>query len=248
LDVGLEESAVRALLAVLLAVAALGLRPWVQEPGGNRAYRKGDYARAAERYRAVMARRGADPRLSYNLGTALLRLGESELAYERLSESLDARSPELRARAFYNLGNSLIGRSGGENAGDLRAAMAAYRRSLLLDPTRDEARWNLELASHRLEQLESGQPSPTSPEQRPSVTPAGEPGDEREGLRGEQSRTGAAGSGSQLQGERADRGLADSPLTKELAEQILRAVEERERGLQRDKLRKERRQARGPDW
>ncbi len=238
----------RALFAVLLAMLALGLRPWGQEPGGNRAYRQGDYAKAVERYRAVLTRRGADPRLSYNLGTALLRLGESDLARERLSESLDARSLELRARVFYNLGNALIGRSNAEDAEDLRAAIAAYRRSLLLDPTRGDARWNLELASRRLEQLESGQPSPTSPDQGPPVTPAGEPGDEQEGLRGEQSRTGAAGSGSQLLDPRADRGSAESPLTQELAEQILRAVEERERGLQRDKLRRERRQVRGPDW
>ena len=245
---GLEAETVKALIVLLLAMLALGLRPWGQEPGGNRAYRKGDYARAVERYRAVMARKGADPRLSYNLGTALLRLGETDLAHERLSESLEARSPELRARVFYNLGNALIGRSGARDAEDLRAAIDAYRRSLLLDPTRADARWNLELASRRLEQLESSQSSLTGPEQDPAVTPAGEPGDEQEGLRGEQSGSGAAGSGSRLMDERADRGSAESALTQELAEQILRAVEERERGLQRDKLRRERRQARGPDW
>jgi tetratricopeptide (TPR) repeat protein len=238
----------RALLAVLLAIVALGLRPWGQEPGGNRAYRRGDYSRAVERYRAALAGRGVDPRLSYNLGTALLRLGEADLAHERLTESLDARSPELRARVFYNLGNALVGRGGGEDAEDLRAAIDAYRRSLLLNPTLEDARWNLELAWRRLEQLESDQPSMTSPEAGPSVSPAGEPGDEQEGLRGEPSPSGAAGSGSRSLDERADRGAADLPLSRELAEQILRAVEERERGLQRDKLRRERRQTRGPDW
>ncbi len=40
----------------------------------------------------------------------------------------------------------------------------------------------------------------------------------------------------------------DAPLPRELAEQILRAVEERERGLQREKLRKQRQRVRGPDW
>jgi tetratricopeptide (TPR) repeat protein len=245
--VGLEEAPVRALLGVLVALFALGLRPWTQEPGGNRAYRKGDYARAVERYRAVMARRGAEPRLNYNLGTALLQLGESDLAHERLSHALDARSPELRARVFYNLGNALIRRTGARDAGNLRAAIDAYRRSLLLDPTRDDARWNLELAWRRLEQLESSQPSSTDPES-PPVSPAGEPGDVQEGLRGEPSPSGAAGSGSRLLNERAEGGAADVPLTRELAEQILRAVEERERALQRDKLRRERRQTRGPDW
>jgi len=244
----MEASAVRAVLAVLAALVVLGLRPWGQEPGGNRAYRKGDYARAVERYRAVLARRGADPRLSYNLGTALLRLGESDLAHERLSESLDARSPELRARVFYNLGNALVGRHAAQDAEDLRAAIDAYRRSLLLDPSRDDARWNLELAMRSLERLESDQPSPTSPEAEPPASPAGQPGDELQGQRGEASPSGAAGSGSQLLDPRAESGSAEYPLSRELAEQILRAVEERERGLQRDKLRRERRQTRGPDW
>ncbi len=238
----------RPLLAVLVGMLALGLRPWGQEPAGNRAYRRGDYSRAVGRYREEVARRGPDPRLSYNLGTALLQLGESDLARERLRESLDARSPELRARVFYNLGNALVQGRGAEDAGDLRAAIDAYRRSLLLDPALGDARWNLELASRRLEELESSQPSLTGRDPEPSVTPAGEPGDEQEGLRGEQSRSGATGSGSRLLDERAERGSAESPLSRELAEQILRAVEEHERGLQRDKLRKQRRQTRGPDW
>ncbi len=244
----MEASAVRVWLAVAVALVALGLRPWGQEPGGNRAYRKGDYARAVERYRAVLARRGADPRLSYNLGTALLRLGEADLAQERLSESLDARYPELRARAFYNLGNALVGRRGAQDAEDLRAAIDAYRRSLLLDPSRDDARWNLELAMRSLERLESDQPSQTSPEAEPPASPAGRPGEEQQGQRGEASPSGASGSGSQRLDPRAESGSADYPLSRELAEQILRAVEERERGLQRDKLRKERRQTQGPDW
>lgn len=244
---GLEAEKVRVSLAALVVLFALGAGPWTQEPSGNRAYRAGDYARAVERYREERARREADPRLSYNLGTALLRLGESDLAHERLIESLDARSPELRARAFYNLGNALIARGGAGDAETLSAAIDAYRRSLLLDPTRDDARWNLELAARRLEELESGQPPLTGPEQE-SAAPAGDPGAEREGLRGEPSTSGAAGSGGRGLDERAESGSADSALPRELAEQILRAVEERERGLQREKMRRERRQLRGPDW
>lgn len=243
----METEKVRVLLAAALVAFALGSPPWSQEPSGNRAYRAGEYARAVERYREARASREVDPRLSYNLGTALLRLGEPDLAYERLIESLDARSPELRARAFYNLGNALIARAGADDAGALRAALDAYRRSLLLDPMRDDARWNLELAARRLKELESGQPPQTEPEREPAA-PAGDPGAEQEGQRGEPSTSGAAGSGGRELDERAESGSAESALPRELAEQILRAVEERERGLQREKMRRERRQARGPDW
>lgn len=238
----------RAFLAAALVVVALGARPWGQEPSGNRAYREGDYAGAVERYREARAKRPADPRLSYNLGTALLQLEESDLAYERLIESLDAQSPELRARAFYNLGNALIQRGGAESAEALRSAIEVYRRSLLLDPSREDARWNLELASRRLEVLDSARPPLSGPEQEPSGTPAGDPGEEREGSRGQSATAGAEGSGASSLDERAERGSTDSALPRDLAEQILRAVEERERGLQRQKMRKERRRTRGPDW
>lgn len=238
----------RTLLAASLVLLALGARPSGQEPSGNRAYRDGDYARAVERYREARANREANPRLSYNLGTALLRLGEADLAYERLIESLDAQSPELRARAFYNLGNALIQRGGPQNSEALRGAIEAYRRSLLLDPASEDARWNLELASRRLELQESSQPPLTEPDQEQSATPSGDPGEEREGRQGQPSTAGGEGSGGSSLDEKAERGSADSALPRDLAEQILRAVEERERGLQREKMRTERRRTRGPDW
>jgi tetratricopeptide (TPR) repeat protein len=240
----------RNVVAILVLCIAVGFRPGGQEPGGNRAYRGGDYAKAVERYREAMARGRATPQMLYNLGTALLRLGEAELARARLTESLEAQLPELRARAFYNLGNAhatIVGPEAAE-AEDLRAAIDAYRRSLLLDSTRDDARWNLELALRRLEQLESSQQSMDRPDQDPSASPEGERGGEREGERGAESESTRPGSGATSLDERADLGSAESPLPKELAEQILRAVEERERGLQREKLRRERRRVRGPDW
>lgn len=238
----------RVVAVALLVLLAFGFRPWGQEPGGNRAYRKGDYAGAVERYRGALAETGGSARLSYNLGTALLRLGELQLARARLGESLEAQAPELRSCAFYNLGNALATDPGAERAENLREAIAAYRRSLLLDPTREEARWNLELATRRLEELEASESALTSPEQERSESPAGEAGGEREGPRGEASQTATPGSGATRLDERADLGSADSPLPRELAEQILRAVEEQERGLQREKLRRQRRTARGPDW
>jgi tetratricopeptide (TPR) repeat protein len=233
---------------LLLVILTLGARFLAQEESGNRAYRRGDYAAAAERYREALARSELSPRLQYNLGTALLRLDQPE-AVERLVEALAAQSPELRARAFYNLGNALAQESSGEQPGaeGLRAAIEAYRRSLLLDPGPDDVRWNLELAMQRLEEAEQ-RAQMQGPEQRPDATPEGEgsgaepqpqPG-------GDESTFPGASETRRPQGAAAD--ALDEPLPRELAEQILRAVEERERALQREKLRQQRRRTRGPDW
>jgi hypothetical protein len=119
---------------------------------------------------------------------------------------------------------------------------------LLLDPSNEDARWNIELAMLRLQELErtrqplagSGQQGEAPPqppgagdEQRPregaGPTPLPQPGES-------ERPSGAAGD------------LAAPPFPLELAEQILRAVEERERSLQREKLRRQRTQTAGPEW
>ncbi len=234
-------------LALALGWLAIGLPAWDEESAANRAYRRGDYERAAEGYREAIAEDGSTPEREYNLGTALLRTGETTEAREHLEAALEARSPELRARAFYNLGNARV--AGGEASREaLEAAVDAYRRSLLLDPGNEDVRWNLELALRRLErQEESSQPLP-GPEDDPTAPPRGGPesGAERPESGGEVGVTPREPGGGQ--GEAPVPPGLQEPLPLELAEQILRAVEERERGLQREKLRRERKRVRGPDW
>lgn len=236
-------------LTLTLALAVAGFRFFSQEPAGNRAYRDGDYERAAELYREALADGRDDARLRHNLGIALLRLGEVAAARQHLSKALEARSPELRARAFYNLGNAMaVAASDRASAGDgLREAIEAYRRSLLLKPDQEDARWNLELAMRRLQKLESLPPRSSQEERRAEGPegPAGEAGDRPSRLGGE-APTPDAGSGRT--DELAGRQTAIGPLPPDLAEQILRAVEEQERGLQREKLRRSKKRGTGPDW
>jgi tetratricopeptide (TPR) repeat protein len=233
-------------LVLLMGVALLGFRLATQEESGNRAYRNRNYPGAVERYREAVARGGGSARLQYNLGTALLQMSEPE-ARERLMEALEAQSPELRARAFYNLGNALALGSGGAppNEGELRAAIDAYRRSLLLDPTGDNVRWNLELAMRRLEDRQGSPQQEGPPQQSPNVPPQGQ-GEGPEQPRGEGQTAPQPGEMQRPRGQQLDS--SDEPFPQELAEQILRAVEERERALQREKLRRQRRRTRGPDW
>ncbi len=231
---------------LLLALFPFTLRIWSQEAAGNRAFRRGDYVGAMERYRAALAAAADDaPRLRYNLGTSLLQAGELEEARQQLGTALEAQSPELRARAFYNLGNAHAQYSSADRVESLRAAIAAYRRALLLDPNDEDARWNLELAMRRLEEersqgLSGPTPSPAAATQPdPGPTAAPEPG---------AGEAPAPQAGLTPPPDRAAAEQIDAPLPRELAEQILRAVEERERGLQRDKLRRQRRRVSGPDW
>ncbi len=232
------------LVATLLAVVP-SASSWAQEERGNRAYRRSAYEESVDRYRKAVERGGATPRVHYNLGTALLRLGEGKSAREELAQVLRTQDPELRVRSFYNLGNAIAETGGQASASELRQAAEAYRRALLLDPGRQDAKWNLELTLKRIEELENN----TQPQQNPQQQPQGAPRPPSD--RQQQSEPQGSGSPNPQQAQEQQRTPLDdleAPLPRDLAEQILRAVEERERALQREKQRRRRTPRSGPDW
>lgn len=234
-----------ALLVAALLVSVPSASSWAQDERGNRAYRRSDYEESVVRYRNALERGGATPRVHYNLGTALLQLGEGEDAREELAKGLRTQDPELRVRSFYNLGNAIAEPGSQASASELRQAVEAYRRALLLDPDRQDAKWNLELTLRRIEELENSAQPQQSPQQQPQGAPR-PPSDQQQ-----QSEPQGSGSPNAQQAPEPQRTSLDgleAPLPKDLAEQILRAVEERERALQREKQRRRRTPRSGPDW
>ncbi|HEU5060088.1 MAG TPA: tetratricopeptide repeat protein [Kofleriaceae bacterium] len=157
-----EADVKRALLVVvLLATGGWGwdvLRaPDPDVDRGNGAYKEGKYAEALGHYDAAQ-QRGDDPRIQFDRGAALYKLGEqaqdpaekarlmeqAEQAFERAADTGDAR---LKSDAYQALGNTLYQRERYEEAVD------KYRRALRADPQNDAARHNLEMAlRHRQKQ------------------------------------------------------------------------------------------------
>jgi Ca-activated chloride channel homolog len=142
--------------ALVAAALLLGGWSWLAVPdrdvaAGNERFAEGDYAGAVAAYRRALAGRADPTAVQFAIGTALTRqadalddtgerarvLGEAEAALRRAIESRDVG---LRAAAYYNLGNALYGAARYEDAAE------AYKRALRLDPDRDDARYNLELA------------------------------------------------------------------------------------------------------
>lgn len=139
---------------------------------GTRFYEEGQYAEAAEAFRRAreLARREGDPppAFDYNLGTTYARQGEFDRAVETLKEAAAAPEPEatptVRERAFYNLGVSAA-RKGealrGQGESQLNAeyetlqqALDAFRQSLILEPSDENARHNYALTKRRIDEIE----------------------------------------------------------------------------------------------
>jgi Ca-activated chloride channel family protein len=212
---------------------------------GNRLFRAGDYAEAVEAYEAALADGEDSPVLRYNLGTALLRLGRYQEAEEHLRGALEAVEPELREWVYYNLGQRFLEDARG--AGDPEssralydAAVESYRQALRLRPEDGDAKWNYELALRERDEQQQ-------------QAGGGGGGDEQD--REQEPQEGDQGAGSSAQGNpspspRGGEGQEQqAPMSQEQAERILSAVEQDERELFRDKLKKGQQQSRtARDW
>lgn len=227
----------RAAILVLLISAGLGFGPGDLERG-NRMYREGRYEEAVVAYTRVLDRGKATPQLHYNLGTALLALGRHEEAQRQFEAALQGVEPELRQRAFYNLGNRFLVDARAEDDLErqgalLDTAIEAYRRALRVSPDDVDAKWNLELALRDLEQNEQQRSMPQQSDQ-----------DEDSEQDQDQQQAQGAGSGagpSQAEaGDGSDPGATtdQQPMSQEQADQILSALEQDERDLTREKLRR----------
>jgi tetratricopeptide (TPR) repeat protein len=212
---------------------------------GNRHYRAGRYAEAVREYEAALKSGVDTPELHYNLGTALLQLGREDEAEQHLQVALRSRDAALRQRAYFNTGYRALnqGRRGGEDASQrLDAAIENYKRSLRLDPTDRDAKWNLELAIREQEKQKQNQGGSNSPQSQ------GQNDDQKQ-----RGQSGAAGQNnaqsSAGQGRDQGNAMQQRPMSREQADRILSAIEQDERQLTREKLRKgQRRTPVARDW
>ena len=131
-----------AMLAILWVGAA-------RADDGGSAYSQGKYEAARDAYEKLAAERPTDPRVQYNLGTALHQTGEMEPAMRALQQALASPDPKLRARAWYNLGDSQA------KAGDLESARDSFRMALRQDSSDRDTKVNLELVDRLLKEAKS---------------------------------------------------------------------------------------------
>jgi Ca-activated chloride channel family protein len=208
---------------------------------GNRLYRSGRYAEAAEVYTRIIESGKASPQVQYNLATALLALGRHAEAERHFQSALQDVDPELRRRTFYNLGNRYL--TEGRAVSDLEqqgamldAAIESYKRSLRIDPQDVDAKFNLELA---LREREENRQQQASQEQQDQDQQQSDASDEDE-----QDEQPGGGSGSNEspspsgEGQDAGQSMEDRPMSEEEAARILSAIEQDERELTREKLRR----------
>ena len=218
---------------------------------GNRLYREGKYAEAAAAYEKAVASGNDSPEIRYNLGTAYLRLGRYEDAEKNLRLALREMRTDVRQLAYYNLGNRYLEdarKNGAEPEAATRmldAAVDAYKHALRLQPDDMDAKWNLELALREKEKQSNSPSGGGQDDQQPRNDDDQDQAPSAGGGPGSSSQSQSNAGQGQQQGQQYEQ----RPMSQEQADRILSAVEQDERQLTREKLRKgERRTPVARDW
>lgn len=135
------------IFAVLLTASSLN-----DARKANDAFNSGDYEKAAELYRQAIADSPDDPRLHFNLGSALAKMGEAEAAvqaFQSAKELMD--NPEDKARADYNAGTVL------SNAEMYDEALDFYKNAMRNDPGDADVKHNYEMSLKKQQEQEQEQ-------------------------------------------------------------------------------------------
>ncbi len=138
-----------AVLLMLSCAAALAQTDRKEVRAGNRQFRKGNWQNAGIEYRKALVKDSSSFAASYNLAGALYREGNFDEAGKSMERLKDvAPMSASSADYYYNLGNIAAQKK------DWKAAVDAYKQSLLRNPGDLDAKENYAYAKQMLENEE----------------------------------------------------------------------------------------------
>ena len=164
--------AVQALLlagAVIFAAAACGDLGAGPNNEGNEAYEQENYDTAQSSYQEAIEKSPELPEPHYNSGNVHYQQGQNEEAQESYDRALLDADDELYRDILFNQGNIQL------QTGELEEAIGSYKEVLRLDPSDQDAKYNLEVALDRRGDQQPGDQSPGT-----------QPGDQQQPADGQQ--------------------------------------------------------------
>ncbi len=160
----------------------------------QKAYAAGRFDEAAIEYEAASVRNPKDARLAYNAGDAAYRAQRYDIAEAAFKRALAAADPKLRPHVLYNQGDSLyrlgakdLGQSREQAIKDWKDSIAAFDRTLKLEPKDADARFNRDFVKRKLKELEDK--PPPQPNEKPDPK-NGKAQQDKQGANGKDSKSG----------------------------------------------------------
>ncbi|MEW5766908.1 MAG: tetratricopeptide repeat protein [bacterium] len=242
----------------LTPYAYASIRGKVEE--GNRLFEKGKYKEALTKYQEAQIDEPENPRLHFNTGDTLYKISRYEAASQEYTKAVNSSDPSIQAKTYYNLGNCAY------KLGRLSEAITYYKKSLDIDPSDKDAKYNLQFVQQRLkeqpEQPKQGQDKAGQGEQTPRSKEDQKKSDGSDtradaGKEGEKKE--AEKKGKEADKRKEEKGekeaepfqeAKEAKMSKEDAERLLEAFKDKEREAQikRRLMMKQRRGTTEEDW
>jgi Ca-activated chloride channel family protein len=152
----------RAASPALASLAALLLAAMPAEANSPRAfYEEGRYGEAQKGYEELLRKNPESDRLAFNHGAAAYKNRDYGAALQAFGKALTTKDPQLRARAEYNLGNTLFQQAlGGKKGPDIKgleSALTHFDQARKLEPKNEDAQYNYEATRKLIEELQRKQ-------------------------------------------------------------------------------------------
>ena len=127
-------------------------------------YDKGNYDEALKSYDNLILEFPQEPKLKINKGSAQYKLGNFDKADESYNAATSTKDKKALADLYYNLGNTQymqadrMASQGDNKAMDkYKAALENYIKSLDIQPSDKDAKWNVQLTQKKMKQLQQQQ-------------------------------------------------------------------------------------------
>jgi len=207
---------------------------------GNLEYKKGTYKGAMDRYSEVLESKPTDPVANFNLGTALYKSGKVDSAMTHFNQAIRyTKDDHLKSKAYYNVGNTYL------NKRDLENAITSYKQSLKLDPGNESARYNLAYATSLLQKQQQQQ------QQQQQAGDNAKDGGEDDGIKKQDKGDQKIDDPDRKDDKNKQPQQPQNKMTKDKAEQLLNALNNREKETLKDMKDKDQRPSGGTktkDW
>ena len=233
-----------ALLLALSSVAALAQTDRKEVRAGNRQFKKGNWQNAEIEYRKAQAKDSSSFAAAYNLAGALYREENFDEAGKSLERMKDVAPLSPNASDYYyNLGNIAVKKK------DWKAAVDAYKQSLLLNPGDLDAKENYAYAEQMLKNDENGggdnQQNQNNDQNQDQDNQQGDNDQNQDNKNGDDQNQNNDGNQNQNQNQNGDKpdsrqgdGSGEARISPQQAQQMLKAVQAKEKETQ-DKVNKE---------
>lgn len=192
---------------------------------GNKLYKAEDFAAASEKYAEALEKEPNHVKGIFNLGDANYQAEKYEDAVKKFEEAaLLAKQDLVKAHAYHNAGNAYI------KANEIEKSIDAYKKSLRLNPSDADTRYNLAFAQAQLQKQQNqdqNQQDKNDQKKEDKQDKQQENKNEQQDQQDQQQNQDQEKPGEQPQPKEGE-------LSKEQAERILKALENDENKVQEE--------------